>query len=200
MYACILYYLLQVQGQTFKVPTAVVMDFQYSKENSMCYVALSRVQELSQVFIVDKLHEDCAGWKVSFLALDELEDSKRKAINTKLEENNKLKIMCLNVRSLRLYIRDVKHTARNRNFAVTCLQETWLCNNEVSDDYKLENFNFDLTSIGRGKGIATYFKEEFKVHDKVCSNECQFANLTSDKLSVKLINYLSWSRVTPWNW
>ena len=174
----------QVQGQTFKAPTAVVMDFQNSKESSMCYVALSRVQELSQVFIVDKLHEDCAGWKVSSSALDELNDSMKLAINTKTEEEQKLEILCLNVRSLRQHMRDVEHTVRNRNISVICLQETWLCSNYVGDEYKLENFQCDLTSIGRGKGIATYYKTDFKVHDKVCSNECQFAILTSDKLSV----------------
>ena len=78
------------------MPTAVVMDFQNSKETSMCYVALSRVQELSQVYIVDKLHEDCAGWRVNFSALEELEDSMKKAINIKVEEDNKLEIMCMN--------------------------------------------------------------------------------------------------------
>ena len=160
------------------------MDFQHSKETSMCYVALSRVQQLSQVFIVDKLHEDCGGWKVSFSALDELEDSMKKAINTKPEEDNKLEIMCMNVRSLRQHIRDVEHTVRNRKFAVICLQETWLCNNEVTNDYELETFNCDLTSIGKGKGIATYYKQDFKVHDRVCTNDCQFAIVTSDKLSV----------------
>ena len=150
----------------------------------MCYVALSRVQQLSQVFIVDKLHEDCAGWKVNGSALSELDDSTMKAINTKTVEEPKLEIMCMNVRSLRLHMRDVEHTVRNRNFAVICLQETWLCNNEVTDDYKLDNYNCDLTSRGRGKGIATYYKKDFKVHDSVCSNECQFAILTSEKLSV----------------
>ena len=173
-----------MQGQTFKVPTAVVMDLQNSKESSMCYVALSRVQELSQVFIIDKLHEDCAGWNVSFSALDELHDSTKKAINTKEEEEHKLEIMCLNVRSLRQHMRDVKHTVRNRNFSILCLQETWLSDNNVGDEYKLENFNCDLVSRGRGKGIATYFKTNFKVHDRVCSDDCQFAILASDKLSV----------------
>ena len=174
----------QVQGQTFKAPTAVVMDFQNSKESSMCYVALSRVQELSQVYIVDKLHEDCAGWKVNFSALAELEDSMKNAINTKTEEDQQLEIMCMNVRSLREHIRDVEHTVRNRNFSILCLQETWLYNDEISEEYKLENFVCDLTSQGRGKGIATYFKNNFEVQDKVCTNECQFAIITSDKLSV----------------
>ena len=174
----------QVQGQTFKAPTAVVMDFQGSKETSMCYVALSRVQELSQVFIVDKLHEDCAGWKVSFSALDELNESMKQAVNTKTEEENKLEILCLNVRSLRQHMMDVEHMVRNRNFSVLCLQETWLCNDNVGDEFKLENFNCDLISRGRGKEIATYYKKDFKVHDRVCSDDCQFAILTSNKLSV----------------
>ena len=131
------------------------MDLQKSREPSQCYVALSRVQELSQVFIIEKLHEDCAGWTVSQSALDELDKSLQNAINTQTEEeDHELEIMCLNVRSLRKHFRDVEQTVRGRQFSILCLQETWLSNNDNVEDYQLENFTFDLTSRGRGKGIA----------------------------------------------
>ena len=68
------------------------MDFDHAKNNSQCYVAMSRVQELSQVYIVDKLHEECAGWKVSSSAVKELENSLENAINTKPEEEIELEI------------------------------------------------------------------------------------------------------------
>ena len=160
------------------------MDFQKSREHSQCYVALSRVQELSQVFIIDKLHEDCAGWRVHPSALDELEESMKNAINTQTEEEHELEIMCLNVRSLRKHFRDVEQTVRGRHFSILCLQETWLCNNDNGGDYQLENFDLDLTSRGKGKGIASYHTSAFKVQDRVCSDDCQFVILTSEKLSV----------------
>ena len=69
------------------------MDFDRAKDNSQCYVALSRVQELSQVYIVEKLHEECAGWKVNLSAISELENSLEKAMNTQPEEEVELEIM-----------------------------------------------------------------------------------------------------------
>ena len=160
------------------------MDFDHAKNNSQCYVALSRVQEMSQVYIVDKLHEECAGWKVNSSAIRELENSLKNAINTQPREKNELEIMCLNVRSLRQHIRHIRQTVKNRNFSILCLQETWLLNSERKEEYQLENFNCHLTSRGFGKGIATYHKDDFYVTDQVCSDDCQFAILTSDKLSV----------------
>ena len=160
------------------------MDFQKSREHSQCYVALSRVQELSQVYIIDKLHENCAGWNVNQSALSELDESLKNAINTQTEEDHELEILCLNVRSLRKHFRDVKQTVRGTNYSILCLQETWLCNNDNIGDYQLENFNCDLTSRGKGKGIATYHTSCFEVHDRVCSDDCQFVILTSKKVSV----------------
>ena len=160
------------------------MDFDHAKNNSQCYVALSRVQELSQVYIVDKLHEDCAGWKVSSSAISELENSLQSAINTKPEEEIELELMSLNVRSLRKHIGHVQQTVRMRNFSVLCLQETWLLNSEQREEYRLEKFNCHLTSRGFGKGIATYYKDDFHVTDQVCDDQFQFAILTSAQLTI----------------
>ena len=160
------------------------MDFDHAKNNSQCYVALSRVQELSQVYIVDKLHEECAGWKVSVSAISELENSLQNAINTQHEEEIELEIMSLNVRSLRQHRRHVQQTVRRRNFSVLCLQETWLLNSEQKEEYRLEDFNCHLTSRGFGKGIATYYKEDFYVTDQVCDDQFQFAILTSARLTI----------------
>ena len=160
------------------------MDLQKSREHSQCYVALSRVQELSQVYIIDKLHEDCAGWNVNQSALSELEESLKNAVNTQTEEDHELEIMCLNVRSLRKHFRDVEQVVRGKSFSILCLQETWLLNNDNAENYQLENYNCDLTSRGRGKGIATYYPSSFVVSDRVCDDDCQFVILTSDKISV----------------
>ena len=160
------------------------MDLQKSREHSQCYVALSRVQELSQVYIIDKLHEDCAGWNVNPSALSELDESLKNALNTQTEDEHELEIMCLNVRSLRKHFRDVEQTVRGKNFSIICLQETWLLNNDNVEDYQLENFNCDLNSRGKGKGIATYHTSYFEVNDRVCDDDCQFVILTSDKISV----------------
>ena len=175
----------KVQGATFKDPTPVVMDFKFSKETSMCYVMLSRVQVLNQVFIVDELQKQCRGWRVDQTALEELDQSLKEAINTQPEEDYEIEIMCLNVLSLRKHFKEVKRdVVRNKRFSVLCLQETWLLANDDGHDYQLENFNCDFNSRGFGKGIATYYTEIFKIKDRVCSDDCQFSVLTSRQLNV----------------
>ena len=175
----------KVQGATFKDPTPVVMDFKSSRETSMCYVMLSRVQKLKQVYIIDELQEQCRGWRVDQSALEELDQSLKEAINTQPEEDYEIEIMCLNVRSLRKHFKEInRDVARNKRFSILCLQETWLLESDEGQDYQLENFNCDFNSRGFGKGIATYYKETFKIKESVCSDHCQLSILTSNHLNV----------------
>ena len=44
------------QGQTVHKPMSLVVDLMSIKEPAQAYVMLSRVQELNQLFILEKLH------------------------------------------------------------------------------------------------------------------------------------------------
>ena len=44
----------KVQGATVQAPATVIMDIDSTFEPAMCYVMLSRVQQLEQVFILNK--------------------------------------------------------------------------------------------------------------------------------------------------
>ena len=58
-----------MQGQTIKQPTAVVVDLKYARNEAQVYVMLSRAQSLSQIYIIDKLHEE--KWHASRSGLKE---------------------------------------------------------------------------------------------------------------------------------
>ena len=48
--------LFQVQGQTVRDPTAVVVDLKHCRDPGQVYVTISRAQKLSQLFILNNLY------------------------------------------------------------------------------------------------------------------------------------------------
>ena len=91
----------------------------------MAYVMLSRVQEISQVIIIDDLHKDCVGWKVSQSSLDEKDDSVISAINVPRQSVSQYEtvLMCLNVRSLRKNFKDVQRVVKNKGSTLHFMTE-----------------------------------------------------------------------------
>ena len=65
------------------------------------------------------------------------------------------------------------------------LTETWLEKSECStEEYELQNYKSNLINVGKGRGIASYYKREF-LHVK--NINCEGFSLTkfeSDKLDV----------------
>ena len=47
---------------------------------------------------------------------------------------------------------------------VICFSETWLSCDQKDESLELDGFKLHTNSIGRGKGLATYFKEDKFVH------------------------------------
>ena len=72
---------------------------------------------------------------------------------------------------------------------IIVLTETWLEEKQnSSDEYDLPDYQSNLNSIGRGKGIATYYKNDYK-HDKNINSEgISFTKLESDKFDVVAIH------------
>ena len=73
-----------MQGQTIKQPTAVVVDLKYARNEAQVYVMLSRAQSLSQIYIIDKLHEE--KWHASRSGLKEYNSGLADAINVDHDE------------------------------------------------------------------------------------------------------------------
>ena len=93
-------YYFQVQGQTIRDPTAVVVDLKHCKDPGQVYVTLSRAQKLSQLYILENLYTD--NWNASVQCLNELDDSEENALNASNKNENTFEIVSMNIRSLTL--------------------------------------------------------------------------------------------------
>ena len=132
------------------------------------------------------LYREARGWRPDSSALDELESSKLKAINTAEEtEVDIFTVLCLNVRSLRKHFVDVARTVQAMSMpSAICLQETWLEEGCEVDKYQMQDFKLFVNSKGRGRGIATYFDDTFDVTDSVTSPSCQITKISSSQFDV----------------
>ena len=144
---------------------------------------LSRIQTLSQLFIVGSIPETkITPW---MQALEELERMNSVALNKDEEKEKRFKIVSLNVCSLRKHMEDIKHDYDLKNSNIVCLQETWLHDNEKHlDEYQLPNFMSHFITCGRGKGVVTYFPPEFHVEDEISNPLYQITKLISPKLDI----------------
>ena len=164
----------KIQGSTIKKPKMLVIDLRTVKQAAQGYVMLSRVQALSQLIILESVCENKL--YAAQVAMNELERMKYISINN--EPSDKLVVSC-NIRSLPAHFEDLISTPKLSQSKVICLQETWL-NVEEMGQFRIEGFSTHLNSIGRGKGIATYFRSEFKWVRDVKRDKYQMTKITSD--------------------
>ena len=151
----------------------------------MVYVMLSRAQTIEQVHIMGGLYREARGWQPDHSAVEELESSKMKAINTGEEtEVDIIKVLCLNVHSLRKHFDDVARTVAMSKPSAICLQETWLEEGSAVDTYQIQNLKLIVNSKGRGHGVATYFGDKFDVTDSVSTPRCQITKISSSNIDI----------------
>ena len=155
------------QGQTVSKPNSLVVDVTSSHQPGMVYVMLSRVCSMQQLHIVDKLDPDKI--KVNMNVKAEAARMAKVSLNNNPCEwmdptEVGLRVCSLNCRSLRKHIDDVKSDPFLLQGNVICLQETWLENGEEEQgSYQLEGYQGYFTSVGPGKGVAVYVKEELTI-------------------------------------
>ena len=163
---------------TVKKPNCLVVDLRGRMQAAMAYIMFSRVKEMKQLFILGSLPEQ----KIfpSPDALDELNRMNKVSINSILKTRRPL-ISSSNILSLRAHFEDMKHSTTVPKSDVICFQETWL---EPNQEIKLDGFNSQFVSLGRGKGIATYFKENFKFQDQVRRPMYQISKIASKEVDI----------------
>ena len=145
----------------------MVVDVTSGNKPGLCYVMLSRCQSLDQLVILDEMDpekitvneqvmaEATRMWKVSL---------NRNPCQWMNPATVGMKVCSLNTRSLRKHVDDVKSDPFLLKSDVLCLQETWLEHSEEEQDkYHLEGYEGYFTSVGRGKGLATYVKHGLQV-------------------------------------
>ena len=154
----------------------------------MAYVKLSRVMELSQIFIIGEIKEKKIYPDPEALA--ELKRMNEVSINNNpsnwnREGINGLKISSLNCRSLRSKIEDIRKDYELGFSDIICISETWLEQGENLVDLQLEGYALHVNSVGVGKGIATYLKKEtFSPEIDITEPDIQISKFTSKNIDV----------------
>ena len=149
------------QGHTVKFPDSLILDLVCWLQPAMCYVALSRVQCLDQLYILDKLPvEKMIPWPDALVEKDRLDQLDRERILCPT-----FSICSLNINSLDAHYEDILVDKIVINSTILCFQETWLSPEHARDIFPIENKISHFNSVRRGAGIVTYIPEDFK-HEK----------------------------------
>ena len=153
----------KVQGQTVKKPNFLVVDLRSVREAAQAYVMLSRVQELSQIFILVSV---CA--ERIYSSSKALKELDRMILISKEKQKSKPLLISCNIRSLSRHYEHLKSSPSLKDAAVIWLQETWLDpNSDYSSDFEFKDMRKYINSVGRGKGIVTYSKNEFNLEKNI---------------------------------
>ena len=151
------------QGGTIVKPNKCALDLRTVFDDAMAYVMLSRVQNISQLFILGSLPDKC--FRTNEKCLSELERMTNISINKNPPVWEKtydwsLKIALLNCHSILDKIEHIKLDTALWFADVVCLSETWLKDDSLDERLSQEGFNMTVNSYGgkRGKGILTYYK------------------------------------------
>jgi len=122
----------KVQGATVTKPSALVVDLRSVREAAQAYVMLSRVQALSQLYIIETVPEHRI-----YSSPQALEELRRLSSIAMDNESISRGIISCNIRSLTKHYEDIKNYPDIRNADILCLQETWL---DSAKDY---SFNIE---------------------------------------------------------
>ena len=148
------------------------MDLRTIWGASQAYVMLGRVQMLSQLYIIGdlprlKIYSDS-------LALDELSRMKKRSLNEnsrpwEQQSVNNFKVAYHNIHSLQNKICDIKADKIFTHSDVLIFGETWI--KDQADAPSLETFDVLANNIGRGKGLAVYYREDKATVEEIYTDE-----------------------------
>ena len=200
----------KIQGQTIPWPIKVVLDLESVFEDAQAHVMLSRVQQINQIYILNQLNESKI--RTSQIGLAETERLAKISLNAnathRQQKNDEaLKVVSLNCAGLKPHFKDIANDSMIMNGDIIHLIETSL---EEEDDSPLIllDHGYHLTSAGRGKGIATYYKASIFSHKqdyktgniqitKFCSEDLDVMNVyrssngNSGDLLIKLMELIT---------
>ena len=177
------------QGQTVQKPKSLVVDLRTVREPAQAYVMLSRVQEITQLFILERLPIEKL--KPSEIALAEVDRLNSVSLNNNLpgwysKSDQTIKIVFLNTRSLPKHHQDITNTWPLCSSDMLCLSETWLPSiYKDNGTYDISGFNQPhFVSHGRGKGLATYATLDFQASEHINLANCQISVIENAEVKV----------------
>ena len=171
----------KVQGMTVKKPNYLVVDLRTVREAAQAYVILSRVQALSQLFILVAVSAHKI--KASGDAMIELERMKEVSLGYRPDRNNSL--LSCNIRSIQKNFVNFVSSSALKTAQLICLQETWL--DPLAPNIILletNGWHQHNNSVGRGKGITTFYKQNFVWEADVTKLDYQITKIKSEAMDV----------------
>ena len=149
---------------------------------------LSRVQELEQLYILEKLPKDKIYANHSAMEeIDRLIKVSRNMNPTEWEnekDESKLKLCFLNCRSLQNKFHNIKSDKSLLKSDVLILTETWLGDETDMIEYTLQEYSINFNNRGRGKGIISYFRGNFGNAVNINEDGFSISKLEDQKLKV----------------
>ena len=147
------------QGGTIRKPNKLAADFRTVFEAAQAYVMLSRVETLSQLFIINSVPE--SKFYASSKALLELKRLETLSLNKNPAAWEKQHEWCLRIASLNCHslgdkLKEIRRDDTLLVADIICLTETWLLSDEEMESLQIPGFRLHLNSSARGKGIAKY--------------------------------------------
>ena len=155
------------KGQTVKAPQKVVVDLKSVFEAAQAYVMASRVQELDQLYILEELPQEKIYANQSALAeMDRLVQVSMNNNPTKwlTKDEKTVKVSFLNSRSIKNKFHNILADTSLLRSDIIVLTETWLEEDDDESMYVIPGYDGNLNRRGRGKGMASYFKEKHFKH------------------------------------
>ena len=146
---------------------------------------LSRVEEFEQIYILDSLPEDKI--RASGKALTELKEMNKRSINEnpipwKQENESCIKIASLNCMNLSNNYDDIVGDRTLMESSIIAFSETWLDQKTIVN---LNGFKAHFNSIGPGKGLAIYMKDNtFHPLMDIKQEKMQLSKLQSQDLDL----------------
>lgn len=176
----------KVQGATVPAPAKVIMDIDSTFEPAMCYVMLSRVQQLEQVLILNKF--DWKKIKNFPQALSELNRLKSISFNQNLSpwfknDSESVKVSMLNCAGLKSHFKDIQSDKNLMQANVLQFVETSVPKNSDLSELQLDEYVAHFVNVSKGRGIATYVKRNIVKHNQDREeNGIQISKFSSDNL------------------
>ena len=179
----------KIQGSTVKKPTSLVLHLHGYLRDAMGYVMLSRIQCLDQLIIARPPSSQPELKIEQIKPLDKamVELKRLQAIDiTSQARSCNMSVTSLNICSLQKHFLDMEAFHSLMSNEVICLQETWLeeGNDDHQQQFSLPNKSALFASGGRGKGVVTYFTDQFQPLCKIVKQYYQMAAVKSERLTV----------------
>ena len=155
----------------------------------MCYVILSRIVNITQLFLKPFDQKKIYCNEAAKTEVTRIKKESLTKIKTKWDTSESIKIASLNIRSLKKHSEDLENDAYLNKSDIICISETWLNENLIG---KFSNFPYQFFKNEGSEGVALLSK--MKANDVQMINNRLFSMVIASYDKFVLINVYRFSK------